>query len=402
MNGRQKNTTILVLSGLAALAPFSIDMYLPAFPVMAEDLGVDIPVIGFSLTAYFIGISLGQLVYGPVTDRFGRKAPLLVGLCIYTLAAVGCSLSRSADWLIVMRVFSALGGCVGMVVTRAVVRDLFPVNETAQVFSTMMLVMGIAPVIAPTVGSFIFMHFGWRAVFYFLAVWSLVMIGSVVFFLKESKPADAGISLRPSAIAGEYLGVVSVPQFLAYALAGGLFAAGMFAYIGGSPFVFMKYFGLTESQYGWAFGINAGGLVIGSQLNRWLLTRYDSPAITLDAGMSYLGLVVFMAGTYASGFAVCETVLPSVFAYMLLLGIMSPNVSALALAPFTKFAGSASAMTGAFQMAIGALVSGAVGFFHDGTPLPMTGAMCFCAAAGFVCLLYYRYSVYGKSGTLPV
>lgn len=396
MDRRQKNVIILILSGLAALAPFSIDMYLPAFPTIAKEMGVDIPVIGFSLTGYFIGISIGQLIYGPLTDRFGRRKPLLFGLVVYAIAALGCSLATSAEWLIGMRVLSALGGCVGMVVTRAVVRDLFPVNETAQVFSTMMLVMGVAPIIAPTVGSFIFTHFGWRVIFYFLMVWSTLMILAVIFFLKESKEADPLISLKPFAVVREYRDVITVTQFLLYTLAGSLFLAGMFAYISGSPFVFMKYFGFTESQYGWIFGFNAGGLILGSQINRLLLKKYNSTQIILYAGCAFFVLVVFMLLSYAFGFVVKEVVLPSVFIYMFLLGILNPNVSALALEPFTRFAGSASALIGAFQMAIGAFISALVGFLHNGTPLPMISAMSFCATGGFVCLLYYRYTANKK------
>jgi DHA1 family bicyclomycin/chloramphenicol resistance-like MFS transporter len=396
MDRRQKNVIILILSGLAALAPFSIDMYLPAFPTIAKEMGVDIPVIGFSLTGYFIGISIGQLIYGPITDRFGRRKPLLFGLVVYAIAALGCSLATSAEWLIVMRILSALGGCVGMVVTRAIVRDLFPVNETAQVFSTMMLVMGVAPIIAPTVGSFIFTHFGWRVIFYFLMVWSTLMILAVIFFLKESKEADPLISLKPLAVVREYRDVITVTQFLLYTLSGSLFLAGMFAYISGSPFVFMKHFGYTESQYGWIFGFNAGGLILGSQINRLLLKKYNSSQIILYAGSTFFVLVIFMVLSYVFGFVVKEVVLPSVFTYMFLLGILNPNVSALALEPFTRFAGSASALIGAFQMAIGAFISAAVGFFHNGTPLPMIAAMSFCATGGFACLLYYRYTLNKK------
>ncbi len=379
---KNHRSIILILGALTALGPFSIDMYLPAFPAIAEALHTDIAHVTLSLTSFFVGISVGQLICGPLLDRFGRKKPLVIGLVIYILAAIGCAVVPGVWWLVGMRLLLALGGCVGMVAGRAVVRDVFPVHETAGVFSTLMLVMGIAPIIAPTVGGYVTAYLGWRYVFVVLAVIALLMLVAVVRYLPESKTPDATVSLRIKAICREYLEVMKERSFVWYTIAGGAASAGMFAYISGSPFVYMKLFGLSESQYGWAFGANAFGLIAGSQVNRVLLKTYTPAKIALALAivlMAVAGLLV-LAGFWQAQWLVMGLV----WCFLLCLGFLSPNTTALALQPFTRYAGSASALLGAIQMVAGALASAAVSMLHNGTIVPMVAVMAGCAAVSLL------------------
>lgn len=379
-----------MLGALAALGPFSIDMYLPGFPAIAEDLQTTIAQVGLSLTSYFIGISVGQLFYGPLIDRFGRKKPLLIGLFIYLLAAIGCALSPTIDWLIGLRLLLALGGCVGMVAGRAIVRDLFPVSETAKVFSTLILVMGVAPIIAPTLGGFVTAGLGWRYIFYSLTLIAALLIFLVYRFLPESRQADATVSLQPRRVLQDYLLVLKEPEFITFSIAGSVAFAGMFAYISGSPFVFMEYFGLSETHYGWLFGFNAFGFILGSQLNRLWLLRRTPAQITRRAGIFQWvsGLLLALGSIWGVINAAGTIVL--IFSFLFWSGFMAPNATAIALRPFTRFAGSASALLGSIQMVAGALASGLVSYFHNNTPLPMAISMGACATLALAALFVHR------------
>ena len=386
MESKNLKLIILILSALAAIAPFSIDMYLPAFPAMAQDLHTDISHIALSLTSFFIGISVGQLFYGPLLDRIGRKKPLLFGLVLYTFASLGCAFAINERWLIALRLLQALGGCGGMVAVRAMVRDIFPIKDIAKIISTIMLVMGVAPIIAPTVGSIVMTNFGWRAIFYVLASFGAALIAAVVFALPESKQPDPSISLRPAKIFSEYFSVLKQPQFLAYALCGGLGSAGMFAYISGSPFVYIKLFGISEAHYGWLFGLNAFGLIFGSQLNRFVLRRFTSQqAITVIVSLqASVGVLLVVSATLGHFQMIATLILIS--GYLFLQGFLYPNTTALALMPFEKNAGAASAMMGFLQMVCSSFASALVSYLHNGTALPMTGVMAGCAGLGLLSL----------------
>lgn len=389
MNQKQKNKIILILGGLSAMGPFSIDMYLPGFPAIAADLNTDISHVALSLTSYFIGISAGQLIYGPLIDRFGRKKPLLTGLVLYILAAIGCAFSPNIYGLIGLRLMLALGGCVGMVAGRAVVRDLFPVNESAKVFSMLMLVMGVAPIIAPTIGGIVTAALGWRYIFLILALIAILMAYAVFKFLPESKGADPGISLRLKSIISKYADVVKEPSFLPYAIGGGAASAGLFAYISGAPFVFMNLFGLSPQHFGWIFAANAMGLISGSQVNRHFLQKYGSLKVVQMMIIALFGIGTILALTSILHIAGFFVIFPLVFSYLFCLGFLNPNTTSLAMESFSKNAGSASALLGSIQMLAGAAASGLVSRFHNGTTLPMTFVMAGCATIGIVLLLSY-------------
>ncbi len=396
MDQKQKNLIILILGFLAAIGPFSIDMYLPAFPAIAKDLETDISHVAYSLTSFFIGISIGQILYGPLIDRFGRKKPLIVGLILYIITSLGCALSPNVEWLVGLRFLLALGGCAGMVASRAIVRDIFPPNQIAGVFSTLLLIMGVAPIVAPTIGGYVVAELGWRAVFYILTGISTLMLLSVIYWLPESKEPDPSISLKPKGIIKDYREVFRVPQFVIYTFTGAMASAGMFAYISGSPFVFMELFELTEKQYGWIFGINAFGIIGSSQLNRIWLKHQSSEKIVMRViiALSIIGMLLLAGVT--GDFINKETALVLIFLFLCCLGFSYPNTTALALSPFTRFAGSASAMIGFIQMVCGAIASAFVGYFHNGTAMPMAIIMGLCASLSLASLVGLRPSMNKK------
>ncbi|ULQ53195.1 multidrug effflux MFS transporter [Flavihumibacter fluvii] len=390
MHQRNRSLLILILGLLSAIGPFSIDMYLPGFPTIASELHTSVDYVAYSLSSFFIGICAGQLICGPLLDRYGRKRPLYAGLVIYIIASLGCAMSNSVEQLIGFRFLQALGGCVGMVAPGAIVRDLFPVNENAKIFSLLILILGVSPIIAPTVGSFLIAAYGWHAVFVLLAIITAIILMAVIFLLPESKQPDPSMSLRPQKILNGFLFVLKQPQFFTYAFSGAIAAAGLFAYLAGSPFVFMKIFMVSEKQYGWIFGLIAAGLITCSQLNNVLLRRYSSSQIIRIVLLvqTIIGLLLFI-GSILGWLNLYSTIF-LIFLFLSCQGFSFPNSSALSLAPFTKEAGSASALMGAMQMGFGALASALVGLVNNGTTLPMTGVMAGCALLGLIILALGR------------
>jgi DHA1 family bicyclomycin/chloramphenicol resistance-like MFS transporter len=384
MQVKNRKFIIFTLGVLSAIGPFSIDMYLPAFPAMAVGLNSTVPHVQLSLTSYFIGIALGQLFYGPVIDRFGRLVPLFGGLSIYLIASVICAFASSVDSLILLRFFQALGACAGMVVARAMVRDIFPVSENAKIFSLLMLVSGISPILAPTLGGYMSAGLGWRSIFFFLTALCVLTILVSYRFLFESKPADKEMSLKPKNVLADFATVLKEPQFIFYTLAAAMASAGMFAYISGSAYVFVEMFGVSEKQYGWLFGLNATGLILASQLNGRMLRRTTSQEIIKTVSLVQIIAAFTMFCLSFSGVLNIYSTLFVLFFYMFAQGFLFPNSSALAMAPFSKRAGIASALLGSFQMMFSAVASFAVSFFHNNTAVPMTAIILFCASCSFI------------------
>ena len=384
MDRKQQNTVLVVLGALSAIAPFSVDMYLPGFPAIARDLRTDVAHVGLTLTSYFIGLSMGQLVFGPVIDRYGRKKPLMVGLLVYILAAVGCTFSPSIYYLIGLRLFLAMGCCVGMVGGSSVIRDLFSGREVARALSMMMTIFGVAPIIAPTIGGLIVTTLGWRFIFGVLAVIGAFVLVAIKQVIPETKGSDPSISLRPKNVMLGYLEVFKERQFVIYVLAGAAGSGGLFSYIAGSPFVYIDLFGFTATQFGWIFGVNALAIVVGNQVNRLLLRKYDSaqilPVVTaLQSAAGILLLIGSIMGFLPKMAFLCLMVL-----FLFCFGLINPNTAALVLQPFSKNVGSASAMMGSTLMISGALATGLVSYFHNGTAIPMTRMLAVCPSVGFI------------------
>jgi DHA1 family bicyclomycin/chloramphenicol resistance-like MFS transporter len=362
-------------------------MYLPGFPAIAADLNTTVAHVSLSLSSFFIGISAGQLLYGPLIDRFGRKKPLYIGLLVYVVTCFSCVFITSADALIGLRLLQALGGCAGMVASRALVRDLFPVEESAKVFSLLMLVIGVSPIIAPTLGAYITASAGWKYIFVVLGFMAVLVLVAVHFVLPEGRKPDEALSLKPSAILKSFGSILKEPQFYTYALTGSLASAGLYAYIAGSPTVFMELFQVTEKQYGWIFALIAMGLIGSSQINSVLLRNYKSEQIIKVALLCQtITAFVLLMGTLLGYLEVFSTIF-FIFIFLCCQGFTFPNTSALSLAPFSTRAGSASALLGGIQMAVGAATSALVSFLSNSTALPMTGVMAACALSSFTILL---------------
>ena len=393
MTRKQYSVTILILGALSTISPFSIDMYLPGFPAIAESLHTSIDQVGLSLTAYLVGISVGQLVYGPLLDRYGRKNPLYVGLILYVLASLGCALTYSVESLIFMRFLQAIGGCVGLVAAQALVRDIFPADKTAQAFSLLVLVVAVSPMVAPTVGGYVTAAFGWHYVFITLAAITLVIIGAIYFVLPEGKKPDPSLSLKPKAVLNNFYVVIKQPQFLIYTITGGIATTGSFAYIAGSPSVFMNIYGLSEKQYGWIFSFLALAIVGSPQFNHILLRKFKSEQIIKMALIYQCGIgTILVIGTWL-GWLNLYALLVMMFFFLLGQGLTGPNANALSIAPFTKHAGSAAALLGAFRMAMAGIVTASVSALHNNTTLPMVSIMVLCAFISLIILIVGKTTV---------
>lgn len=379
---------ILILGLLSAIGPLSIDMYLPAFPGIAKDLHTPVSSVMLSLSSFFIGISFGQLIYGPMLERYGRKKPLYIGLSIYAISSLACALTSTVDGLVAFRFFQALGGCVGMVASRAMVRDLFSVKDNAKIFSTLMLVVAVSPIIAPTLGGYISAYVGWRYIFIVLMAVIFLIIAGIYFLLPESKKPDPTYSLKPASILKSFGSVIRNPQFAMYTFTAAVAYAGLYAYISGSPFVFMVMFKVTEQHYGWIFAIVAAGLIGATQYNTFLLRRFSSEQIVRTALFTQTIIGIVLVST--SFFQINElySTVGLIFLFLCCQGFIFPNASALSMAPFAHNAGSASALMGFIQMSIGALMSAVVSVLQNGTSLPMTGVMALCSFTASLMLAF--------------
>ncbi|MDD1012888.1 multidrug effflux MFS transporter [Pseudomonas rubra] len=372
--------TILILGALSAFGPLAIDFYLPGFPAMALAFGTDEKHIQTTLAAYFLGLSLGQLAYGPVADRFGRRVPLLVGVTLFTLASLACAFAPTLDALILARFVQALGGCAGMVLSRAIVSDKCDAVGSAKVFSQLMLVMGLAPILAPMLGGVMVNLYGWQSIFLALTLFSALCTLAVALGLPESLPANQP---RPplSGSLRQYGRLFKERIFLGHALTGGIAIAGMFAYIAGSPFVFIKLYGVPAEHYGWLFGSNAAGFILVAQVNARLLAKRGPALLLARAVWVYLAAGLTLLGISALHPAALWPLLIPLFVCIASLGCIIPNASALAMSGQGARAGSASALLGCLQFSVAAGAAALVGVLHDGTAVPMAIVISLCGLA---------------------
>lgn len=370
---------LLILGALSAFGPLAIDFYLPSFPTLARQFATDVEHVQLSLAAYFIGIALGQLFYGPLSDRFGRRLPLLVGVALFAAASLACALAPSLEWLIGARFVQALGGCAGMVITRAVVRDLCDPLASARVFSQLVLVMGLAPILAPLGGGLLLSTLGWPWIFHSLALFAAGCLLAVLLWLPETRPQ--GVPPAPLRGAGrQYLALLANRSFLSYSLAGGVAMAGMFAYIAASPFVFIELYGVPAEHYGWLFGGNALGFILMAQANARLVLQ-GGPALWLRRMVwVYLGSAAVLLGLSLWQPASLWPLLIPLFVCVASLGGILPNATACAMAGQGRYAGSASGLLGSLQFCVAALASALVAALHDGSAMPMALVITLCGA----------------------
>ncbi len=340
---------------------------------MAQDLHTDVARVSLTLSSYFTGLASGQLIYGSLMDRFGRKKPLYTGLLIYILASIGCVFSISVESLIVLRFIQAIGGCAASVGAFAMVRDLFEPKESAKIFSLLILILGVSPLLAPTIGGYLAVYFGWHSVFVALTLIASVILFVVIKSLPESHAGDASHVLHPIPIVKNYLSILAEPQFYTYAVAGAMGFSGLFVYLAASPTIFMEIFGVSEQAYGWIFALIAMGLVGMSQLNIVLIKKYKSEQI-LFASLLLLTITSIIFFVFAfNGWYNVYSVVGTMFVFLSCMGLSNPNSSALAMAPFGAKAGSASALLGFLQMGIGALASVCVGILKAQQLFPIAG-----------------------------
>lgn len=392
---------ILILGSLTALGPFSIDMYLPGFPAIAQNLHTTVPQVALSLSSFFVGISVGQLLYGPLLDRFGRKNPLYFGLVLYVLASLGCLAVHRIETLIALRFVQAIGSCAAAVASVALVRDLFPVKENAKVFSLLMLVLSVSPLLAPTIGGYVTAAYGWQAVFVALGALGFLLLLATALWLPEGYTPDTTLSLRPRPILTNFWAVLRNPQFTTYALTGAISFSGLFAYVAGSPLVFMDLYHVEGKVYGWIFAFLSIGLIGASQVNSLLLRRYQSEQIVLAALGCQLLITGVLLGLTSAGVLGLGGTVALLFLFLSCLGFTSPNTSALSLAPFTRHAGSAAALMGAIQMGMGALASVGVSLFNAHSALPMVSIMASTSLLALGLLLVGRQRVTHLVATTP-
>jgi DHA1 family bicyclomycin/chloramphenicol resistance-like MFS transporter len=362
---------VIVLGALIAFGPMSIDMYLPAFPDLTTHFHTTESQVQLTLTACLAGLAVGQLLYGPVSDALGRRRPLYAGLAAYVVASALCAVAPSVSVLAGLRLVQGLGGAAGIVIARAVVRDMYSGVAAARYFSILMLVNGLAPMLAPLAGSEVLRFTSWKGVFVALTVYGLVLVPGVALVLPETLPPERRRrgGLRDTL---RTFGRLSRDRlFVAYALGGGLVFAAMFAYIAGSPFVTQEIYGVSKQTFGIIFGVNALGIVLFSQLNRWLLGRF-SPGALLSAALvvNLVGGLGVLAAVAAAPHHLLWLLLP-LFLVVATTGVVVPNTTALALAGHPDTAGSASALLGLGQFVFGAAAAPLVGLGGKGTALPM-------------------------------
>ncbi|TDG35791.1 Bcr/CflA family efflux MFS transporter [Pedobacter changchengzhani] len=396
MPKKQHFYLILILGSLAALGPFSIDMYLPGFIDIANDLKTTEALVSLSLSSFFIGISIGQLLYGPLLDKFGRKKPLYFGLALYIMASFGCLAVTNVDQLIVLRFIQAIGSCATAVASIAMVRDLFSVEESPKVFASLMLVIAVSPMLAPTAGGYLIASFGWKYVFVFLGFMAILMLLATIYKLPESYKPDPSYSLKPKPILNNFLLVLKEPQFLTYALISSVTFSGLFAYVSSSPTVFMKIYEVSKTGYGWIFALLSVAFIGSSQINSIILKWFTSNKIITWALMAQcvvsLLFLIFALNNWLSLY----TTIIFIASYLACLGLINPNAAALALAPFSKNAGSASALMGALQMGLGAFASVMVSIKVENSTIPMPLVMAIATLTSLFCLFIGRKMIAKK------
>lgn len=379
--------TLLLLALLTAFGPLSIDMYLPAFGVIADSFARTPHDVELSLTAFFLGLCIGQLLYGTVADRFGRKPPLYVGLTLYIISSLALAYAASLESFILWRFVQAIGSCAGLVIARAMVRDMYTPQASAQVFSWLILVMGIAPIVAPLMGAAITTHFGWQSMFGLLALLASLCLIVMNWQLRETRAADPTVRLRSSLRI--YAQILCDRSFIRYALPGGIAQSGMFVYITASPLLFIDYFKISLQHYGWLFAVNAIGIISMAQFNAWLLRRYPADRI-LRRAMALLAMISVSLACLGGMDSPMWALLIGVFFYVSTLGVVFPNAMAGSLAAQQKRAGAASALTGSLQFLVAGSVSAIVSFWGRHQPFAMIYMIAMCGLLAWLLYLLLR------------
>lgn len=377
---------VLVLGALIGVGPLSIDMYLPGLPAIGRELQVGAASVQQTVAAFFIGISVGQLVYGPVSDRLGRRWPMLFGISLYALASVGCAMAQSISWLIALRILQALGGCAGMVISRAVVRDRFQHHEVMHVLSMLMLVMGLAPILAPLLGGWVLAVGGWRTIFWIQAGFAAVVGTAVLLTLPESRAEATAAQAKGENPFQSYLALLRRPRLTGYVLTGAFSGGGLFVYVATSPDVVIGHYHVRPENFGWVFGVNAFGFIAASQLSARLARRVRSDTILRYTTWGAFGAALTLVFTAFTGFGGLIGFIAPVFVMMASLGFTQPNATAGALGEDPTRAGAVSALLGSTNFATGAGLAALAGLIRDGTARPMAMVLTLSLALAVITL----------------
>jgi MFS transporter, DHA1 family, multidrug resistance protein len=373
---------VLSFGFLSAMAPLSVDMYLPALPSLQKTLHADEATALLTLSAFLIGLGVGQLAIGPLSDRFGRKRPLIGGLVLYLIASIGCALAPSIDAVIVGRLLQALGGCAAPIMVQAMVRDLYDRDEGARILSLNLLVMGLAPIAAPLIGGQILLLLGWRAIFWVLAGFGVLSLAAAIRLPETLAPGRRNRA-RPVAMALGYIELFRERRYLGYAFSSGFYYCALFGFIAGSPFVYIRHFGVPVQYYGFLFGINMIGMMAMSFINSRVVIRHGLDRLLRIALLIGTAGAALLMVTGSRGVGGIAGIAAPAFLMLAMLSIIGANATSGALALFPHKAGAAAALSGALQFGMGAVAGAAVGWLADGTP----GPMCVIMAGGVVIAL---------------
>jgi DHA1 family bicyclomycin/chloramphenicol resistance-like MFS transporter len=373
----------IILGLLSVVGPLAIDMYLPALPAIGADLGAPDARIQQSLMAFLGAFAIGQLIYGPVSDMFGRKPPLYFGLGLFVLASIGSALAPNAEVLIVFRFLQGLGACASMSLPRAIVRDNYTGAPAAQLMSLIMLVFSVSPILAPLSGSLVIAFFDWRAMFWVMTIVGVLALLLLAVALKETRPKEARLDSGLGSAVRAYGTLLRDARFLGLTLIGTFGMSSFMAFLGNSSFVYIDHFGLTPTQYSLAFSINAISFFAASQTTGFLVGRFG---LNRMVKVAVTGYAAAMLGLFAVTLGGADSVfVMGVFMFVAFgfLGLVLPTTGVLAMEEQGEIAGSASALMGTVQMVIASVVMGIVGAFADGTARPMVIAFAACAVLAF-------------------
>nr|QBB78487.1 hypothetical protein [uncultured organism] len=373
----------VVLGLLAAIGPFAIDMYLPALPSISTDLGTTTAATQMTLMAFFIAFGLCQIVYGPVADMIGRKPPLYFGLSVFALGGIGCGLAPTVEWLIFFRFVQGIGAAAGMVIPRAIIRDLHTGVEATRLMSLVMLVFSVSPILAPLTGSGLIAAFSWRAVFVAVTIAALLGIVLLALLLPETRPAAARIRSGLGSVLAGYGGLIRDLRFLGLTFIGGLGMASFFAFLASSSFIYIDHFGLTPTEYAFAFSVNAVGFIGASQFSASLATRFGISRVVSAAVSCYAATAVLLFVVTLAGVDSLPVLMAMLFFAFACLGLVIPSTMVLALEEHGSIAGMASALGGTLQFLTGALMIVISSAFFDGTSFAMVATIVICAVGAF-------------------
>ncbi|CAN5464042.1 multidrug effflux MFS transporter [soil metagenome] len=369
----------LVLGLISAIGPFAIDMYLPALPSIGQTLGASTAQVQASLMVFFAALGTGQILYGPVSDMVGRRAPLFFGLGLFAIGSVGCALAPSVEVLIAFRFVQGLGACAGMVIPRAVVRDLHTGLEAARLMSLLMLVFSVSPILAPLVGSFVIEAAGWRAVFWFVLAAAIAGIVLVATTLEETRPPHMRVESSLASALASYLRLLKDRHYMALVMIGAFGMSSFFAYLSSSSFVLIDHYGLTPREYAFAFSFNAVAFIGSSQFTARLGARFGLRQVVKVALMVYIAVEALLFGLTVAGVDRLDVMIALLFVGYACMGLVVPTTAVLALEEHGAVAGTASALMGTLQFVTGAIVIAITGRFFDSTSLPMIASIAACA-----------------------